>query len=66
MTTESALLTGTNYLLLITFLGFCFGGLVLEVEASDFLSFGYLSATTFSMGFGLLVITIGSFVRLTR
>lgn len=42
--------------------GFCFGGLVLEVEASAGLAFGYLSATTFSMGFGLLVLTIGSFV----
>jgi hypothetical protein len=51
MTTEAALLTG-----------FCFGGLVLEVESGAGLAFGYLSATTFSMGFGLLCITIATFV----
>ena len=50
MTTESALLTG-----------FCFGGLVLEVESNSVLTFGYLSATSFSMGFGLLCITIATF-----
>ncbi len=53
MTTEAALLTG-----------FCFGGLVLEVESGAGLAFGYLSATTFSMGFGLLCITIATFVFL--
>jgi hypothetical protein len=62
MTTESALLTGKVRILNIS-IGFCFGGLVLEVESNAFLTVGYLSATTFAMGFGLLCITIASFVR---
>jgi hypothetical protein len=37
---------------------------VLEVEANSGLVFGYLSATTFSMCFGLLCITIATFVRI--
>ena len=61
MTTESALLTG-NGRWVYNSIGFCFGGLVLEVESNALLTTGYLSATTFAMGFGLLSITIASFV----
>jgi len=49
------------YIINLTSLGFSFGGLVLEVEANMYLSLFYLITTVFSMGFGLLCLTIGSF-----
>jgi hypothetical protein len=50
ITTESAL-----------FAGFCFGGLVINIEESTpVLNMAYLTSTCMAMGFGLLAITIAS------
>ena len=45
-------------------LGFCYGGLSLEMEGKvkQLTQLGYLSVTTAGMGFGLLCITIASLV----
>jgi len=46
--------------------GFSYGGLTITMAdtVNPLLSFGYLTTTTFAMGFGLLAITIATFVFL--
>ena len=53
MATQSALIAGFSY-----------GGLTINIEpdVNAILSFLYLTMTTLSMGFGLLAITIATFV----
>jgi hypothetical protein len=62
MATQSALISGTHR---ASLLGFSYGGLTIEInpDVNGYLSFGYLTTTTLAMGFGLLAITIATFVK---
>ena len=63
MAGQSALLAGNHKTL--TPKGFCYGGLGIPIDdsISSLIAFGYLSATTCGMAFGLLCITIATFVN---
>ena len=63
MGSQSAMLAG-KILLKYKSVGFCYGGLGIAISesSSSFVTFGYLSTTTCGMAFGLLCITIATFV----
>ena len=64
MGSQSAMLAGM-IVLKLKYLGFCYGGLGIAISesSSSFVTFGYLSTTTCGMAFGLLCITIATFVN---
>jgi hypothetical protein len=67
MASQSALLAGIDFFSkLFDISGFCYGGLSAPIsdKTSTIITFGYLSTTTCGMAFGLLCITIASFVSL--
>ena len=63
MAGQAALIAGN--IVFVYFVGFSYGGLTIAIPegTSGFLSIGYLTTTTLAMGFGLLAITIATFVN---